>query len=321
MSLELATFQIDDIVFGSQTKLDGRTLSVNGEELKSLLLEDSLFVDIGIDIVRPGEDARLIHVIDVVEPRVRISQPGSDFPGLIGPPQTVGTGRTHRLSGMAVVEASDPVPGETTYWREAIIEMSGEGARYSPFSSLINLIITFKPRLEKFALTDTVANPENLFGGSPKAIEYNLAVRRAGLKAANYLARTTINSAPNFVNVYDMKPASDLPKVVYLMQVLAYVYGEMSPGVLGHAEPGVLPTIIHPSEILDGALVNSFNPPACMREATWLLQNHAVIHDLFACHGRELDFRGVVLYSYGDSVKEKERTANYAANLARMLGA
>lgn len=321
MVLELATFQIDDLIPASETKLVGGILSINIEELKSLLVEDSLFADVGIEIVRPGEDVRLIHIIDVVEPRARISQPGSDFPGLIGPPQTVGAGRTHRLSGVAVVEASEPVPGETTYWREAIIEMSGEGARCSPFSSLINLVLTFKPRLEQFAATDSGTNPENLFGGSAKAIEYNRAVRRAGLKAAIYLAQTTINSTPDQIDGYDLKPVSNLPRVVYLMQTLAYVYGEMTPGVVGHAEPGVLPTIIHPAEILDGALVNSFNPPACMREATWLMQNHAVIHDLFARHGNELDFRGVVLYSYGDSVKEKERTANYAANLARILGA
>ncbi len=323
MSLELATFKVEDVVLGPETNFVGGVLSVNVEKLRARLLEDVSFEDVLIDVVKPGEGARIVHVLDVVEPRVRVSDPGSDFPGVIGPPQTVGSGTTHRLEGVAVVEASDAVPGETTYWREAIVDMSGEGARYSPFSGLINLVLTFKPKLERFHASDEQASPKNLFGGTPKAIEYNLAVRRAGLKAAIYLAEAAKGSSPDRVDVYNLAPVAtrDLPRVVYLMQTLPYIYGEIAPGVVGHVEPGVLPTIIHPNEILDGALVNSFNPPACMRETTWMMQNHAVIEDLFERHDKELDFRGVVLYTYGDSTQAKERTTSYAASIAQLLGA
>ena len=323
MALGLATFRVEDVILVGETKLAGGILSINPDQLRTRLLEDVSFEDVLIDVVKPGENARVVHVLDVVEPRARVSEPGSDFPGVIGPPQTVGSGITHRLEGIAVVEASDAVPGETTYWREAIVDMSGEGARHSPFSHLINLVLTFKPKLERFRAPDEEASPKNLFGGTPKAIEYNLAVRRAGLKAAIYLAETTKGSTPDRVDVYNLAPVatSDLPKVVYLMQALPYIYGEIAPGVVGHVEPGVLPTIIHPNEILDGALVNSFNPPACMREATWMMQNHAVIQDLFERHDKDLDFRGVVLYTYGDSTTAKERTTSYAANLAQLLEA
>ena len=172
--LEIATFPVDDLTSGSErTPFEG-IVSVNIPELRELLLQDSNFDDVSIDIVKPGDDARVIHVLDVVEPRVRISEPGTDFPGLLAQPQSVGSGLTHRMSGVAVVAASGPVPGETTYWREAIIDMSGEGARYSPFSKLINLVLTFRPNLEKFPVEDALGNPQNLFGGTSKEIEYNL---------------------------------------------------------------------------------------------------------------------------------------------------
>lgn len=323
MALELATFQVDDVVIGSETRFVDGVLSINPEELRTLLLRDGYFADIDIEIVRPGEDSRIIHIVDVVEPRVRVSAPGSDFPGLLGPPQTMGSGRTHRLNGVGVVEVSEPVPGEATHWSEAIIDMTGEGIRYSPFSILTNIVLTFRPRPELFSTSETYATAKNVFAGTPQAIEYNLAVRRAGLKAAVYLAETTKNLDPDRVDVYDLKPCleSKLPKVVYLFQVLPYVYGEMAPGALGSVGPGHLPTIIHPNEIFDGALVNSFSSPACMRDATYLLQNHAVIQDLYERHGRDLDFRGVIIYMYGDSVKAKERTVSYAARLASILEA
>jgi len=323
VALDLATFKVTDVVLGSETRLRDGILAVNAEDLKSILLANDAFEDVSIDVARPGESVRLIHVVDVVEPRMRVLNPGSDFPGLLGRLETVGTGRTHRLSGVAVVEVAEPVPGEASHWSEAIIDMAGEGAKYSPFSNLTNIVLTFKPKEETFLTRDTDAVPENVFAGTSKAIEYKLRVRTAGLKAAVYLAQATKSLDPDRVDHYDLKPClrEDLPKVVYLFQVIPYIYGEMAPGALGSVGPGHLPSIIHPNEILDGAMVNSFSAPACMREATYLLQNHAVIQELYKRHDKDLDFRGVVIYMFGDSVKAKQRIVNYAANLTSMLGA
>ena len=58
MVLELATFQVDDVVLGSETRLVQRVLSIDAEELRTILLEDDEFEDVGIDIARPGEDVR-----------------------------------------------------------------------------------------------------------------------------------------------------------------------------------------------------------------------------------------------------------------------
>jgi glycine reductase len=323
MTYELASFPVRYVLLGTETRLSSGILSVDAAELRAILLADDRFADVAIDVVRPGEAVRIVHIVDAVEPRARIGSPGADFPGLLSKPHTAGSGRTHRLDGVAVVETAEPVPGEASYWREAVVDMRSEAAPYSPLASVNLVVLTLTPNPRRFGDSAAGAVPENLFGGTPEAIEYNLAVRKAGLKTAVYLAEVTRDLAPARVDQFGAAPdtGAGLPKVVYVMQALPYIYGEVAPGVVGHAEAGFLPTIIHPAEVLDGALVNSFNPPACMREATYLLQNNAVIRDLHERHGTDLEFAGVVLYTYGDTEREKERTTSYVANLARLLGA
>src|SRR5262245_22507307 len=258
--LELATFEVRDVAFGAQTQLTDGVLTINEEELKAGLLESGDFSEVRVDIVKPGDDVRIIHIVDAVEPRVRVSAPGTDFPGFLSPPRTVGSGRTNRLSGIAIVEVAEPVPGEPTYWREAILDMAGEGAKYSPFSSLINVVIDFKPSTNRFS----DAASENVILGSQGAREFNRAVRTAGLRAAVYLARATSQATTDNVQSFSLTQSErDLPAVVYLYQSsLPYIYGELTAG--GGAIEGLaqLPTIIHPNEILDGALVNAFTGPA-----------------------------------------------------------
>ena len=314
--LEVETFNVTSVEIGSKTELvDGR-LTINVEEMKSKLLGSDLFEDIEIEIVRPGDNTRLIHVIDVVEPRTRVSDPDTDFPGLLSVATGVGSGITNRLSGVAVVTVGDAVPGEPTYWREAVIDMAGEVAALCPFSSLINVVVTFQPRLSRFPDSSL---GDNVLEGSKLAVAYNREMRLAGLRAAVYLASAAAAQEPDSVATYELSATDpNLPGVVFLFQMQApYVYGEM-PSLDG---PGHLPTVIHPNEILDGALVNSFTVIACMRECTFDLQNHPVVDELYRRHGSDLRLKGVVLYSAGDSVNTKQRMSTYAANVASLLGA
>src|SRR2546428_12834390 len=139
MRLEMATTVVNDVRFSDRTRLDRGVLEIDREELKRLLLDDEAFADVSFAIARPGESARIIHVMDAAEPRWK-PEPGSAFPTFVGAPRTVGEGLTHRLEGVAVVSTSDAVAGEPTYWREAIIDMIGPGAEATPFGSTINLV-------------------------------------------------------------------------------------------------------------------------------------------------------------------------------------
>jgi glycine reductase len=322
--LELATYEVKDVVLGDKTGLSGGVLTVNAAELKNLILESSdWFGDVHVSIARPGDDLRIIHALDIIEPRVRVTDPGTDFPGMLSLPRTVGNGRTNRLSGMTVLEIAEPVPGEPTYWREAILDMEEEGSKYSPFSKLIHLVLTFDARADRFP-DEAPETLENVFEGTPESVEYNRAIREAGLRAAVYLAEATKDLEPDSVEIYDLNHeiAKGLPKVVYLFQLsMPYVYGEVAPGGGGVGGVGSLPTLIHPNEILDGALVNAFAWTGSSREATYMLQHHAVIDELYSRHGNELDFAGVIIYTFGDSLKTKERISSYNASLARSLGA
>jgi sarcosine reductase len=316
MRLELVSCDVKEVRFASRTHYSDGVLSIDKQELRGLLLEDPTFADVAIDIVHPGDSVRVIHVMDAVEPRCK-REPASTFPGFVGPQQTVGEGRTWRLGGMAVVATGQPVAGEPTYWREAIIDMQGPGAVVTPFGSLVNLVLSFVPRREYLDTEHPDAIIRNIMVGSAFAQRYNRSVRVAELKAAAYLAETVTDLPGGRVEVYELSPVyTSLPRVVYFFQLSGLtVYGENA--------DRILPTLMHPNEILDGALVNELsNLHAFCRYSTFDSQNHGIVKELYARHGRDVDFAGAILYpAASDDVKEKERMAEYAVKLARMLGA
>ena len=78
MQLTLAVHPITDIQFGARLSLDGGALTVDGEELRRLVLEDAAIDSVAFDIVRPGESCRAGPIFDVVEPRAKANG-GSDF--------------------------------------------------------------------------------------------------------------------------------------------------------------------------------------------------------------------------------------------------
>lgn len=318
--LEVGWFDVDDVRAGAETALDGGVLTVDLEEMEELLADEA-FASVSVQTARPGESVRVINAVDAVEPRIKVDPAGADFSGMLGAPGQAGRGVTNALAGVAVVETAPPVPGEPVYWREAVFDMAGEAAKYSPFSELNNVVVSCEPARE---LLDSGGRPVNLFEGTPEAVEYNKAVRLAGLKAARRLAEATLGREPDRRSVYDLAPLPDngLPAVVYLYQLaIPYLHGEIAPGAGAIGGAAHLPTPIHPNELLDGALVCGWNAIACMRELTYTVQNHAVVEDLYARHGKDLDFRGVVLFTNGDTRASKERLANHAANLAVMMGA
>ena len=319
--LDIGSFEVHDVQAGSETAFADGRLTIDIAELERRLADEANFASISVEIVRPGDSVRIINAIDAVEPRIKVDPAGTDFSGLLTVPRLAGVGTTHALKGVSVVETALPVPGEPVYWREAIFDMAGTGAKYSPFSDLINVVVSCEPT---GALLESSGRPTNLFEGTPEAVEYNKSVRLAGLKAATYLAETTLGQTPDRVDTFDLAPlpGSDLPAVVYLYQLaIPYLHGEIAPGAGAIGGAAHLPTPIHPNELFDGALVCGWNAIACMRELTYTVQNHAIVEDLYARHGEEIDFRGVVLFTNGDTRAGKERLANHAASLAIMMGA
>ncbi|MGM0602094.1 MAG: glycine/sarcosine/betaine reductase component B subunit [Bacillota bacterium] len=303
MKLELGKIKIDDIKFADETKVSSSTLYINKEELLEVLREDSRITDINLDIVHPGDSVRIIPVKDVIEPRIKVEGEGGIFPGFIADEDMVGSGRTHVLKGAAVVTTGDIVG-----FQEGIIDMSGPGADYTPFSKTHNLVVDCDVK-------------EDI-----KQHEHEEIIRMVGLKTATYLGKTAADIEPDEVEVYEHKPYleaaaeyPDLPKVgyVYMLQSQGLLHDTY---VYGVDAKEIIPTLISPTEIMDGAIISGNCVSACDKNATYIHLNNPVIEDLYKYHGEKYNFMGVIITNENVTLADKIRSSNYTAKLAEMIG-
>lgn len=304
MRLELGKIYIKDVQFGPETKVENGILYINKEELLKEVGGDERLKSIDVDIVHPGEEARIIPVKDVIEPRVKVEGPGGIFPGFISKVDTVGSGKTHVLKGAAVVTT-----GKIVGFQEGIIDMSGEGAKYTPFSKTHNVVMICEP-------VDNL--PQH---------EHEEAVRMVGLKAATYLGKAGKNVTPDEVKVYETLPLlqqvaqyPNLPKVIYVYMLQSqgllhdtYVYGVDA--------KKIIPTFIYPTEVFDGAIISGNCVSACDKNPTYVHMNHPIIEDLYERHGKDINFLGCVITNENVYLADKERSSNYTAKLVEFLGA
>jgi glycine reductase len=258
-----------------------------------------------LDLAHPGEACRIGRVFDVFALRAR--DDGNDFPGVLGPVARVGSGRTRALAGAAVVVTDQQLDNPATL---ALIDMSGPAARLTPFSRTRNVVISAWP-------APAVGRPE-----------YQAALRQAGLRAAVHLARAAREVEPDRVETFDLPaptrvPAAlgHLPRVAYVFQIHSHQRPTgLDEGILyGDPVRRLLPTLVHPNEILDGAVVRGFMGRAV---TTWATQHHPVIRELYRLHGQRLCFVGVVVTVAHATEPERVRSAAMTAGLvADVLGA
>ena len=303
MRLELGRIKITDVQFGETTKVENGTLFVSEQELVNLIMEDEHIKNVKVELAKPGEETRITPVKDVIEPRVKVEGPGGIFPGVVNKVTTVGTGRTHVLSGAAVVTC-----GKIVGFQEGIIDMSGPGAEYTPFSKTYNVCLVIEP-------------VEGL-----KQPEYEAAARMAGLKAATFIGKAGLNVQPDEVEVYETKPMLEsineypnLPKVgyVYMLQTQGLLHDTY---VYGVDAKKIVPTILYPTEIMDGAILSGNCVSACDKNTTYHHQNNPIIHDLYARHGKDINFVGVIITNENVYLADKERSSNWTAKLCKFLG-
>src|SRR4029077_12335863 len=134
MKLELAAFPVTHIRLGRRFSYEDQVLEVDEDALIDFVLQDPRITDATLAVATPGEKTRITGIRDIVEPRIKVSGNGQVFPGVIGPIEEVGDGRTHRLSGMTVIAAAQyegTIRAGTTVQRSAILDISGPGAEIS----------------------------------------------------------------------------------------------------------------------------------------------------------------------------------------------
>ncbi len=303
MRLELGEILIKDVQFGETSEVKNGVLYVNKDEVIKLVSEDDHIKNVVVELARPGESVRITPVKDVIEPRVKVDGKGGIFPGVVSKVTTVGDGRTHVLKGAAVVTC-----GKIVGFQEGIIDMQGPGAEYTPFSKLNNVCLVIEP-----------ADGLNQY-------EYEAAARKAGLKIATYFGELGRNVQPDNVEVFETKPVfeqaaeyPELPKVgyVYMLQTQGLLHDTY---VYGVDAKKIVPTILYPTEVMDGAILSGNCVSACDKNTTYHHMNNPIIKNLYAKHGKEINFMGVIITNENVFLADKERSSNWTAKFTKFLG-
>ncbi len=301
MRLELARYKIEKVELANSTRITDGALSLNSQELKAHLLSDQRLKDVEIALAHPGEAKRIIHILDVIQPRAKSSDSEAAFPGLTGPVKVAGVGRTHVLDG-AVIVTTGMLPSA----EEAIIDMSGPMASLSKFSTMHQIVLLPTP------------------AEGADSIAYGQAILHAGFKAAEYIARAAVGLRPDSLEVYELSGTSDetgngttLPKVAYIYYLYSHGFGKERL-FYGKSTKETLPTLIHPNEVLDSAIVhNGYTMPS--KSVTYNHQNNQVIKDLYKRHQKDLIFKGVIMVNHNAVYKDKEMSALMSAKLAKYI--
>ena len=310
MKLEIAEFPVKQIRLGHRFAYADQVLDVDEGALLALVLEDARITDASLAVAAPGERTRITGIRDIVEPRHKVSGSGQIFPGVLGPVANVGDGRTHRLSGMTVIAAAEyegTIRAGTTVQRSAILDMSGPGAAISRFSAYRHLVLSFKivPGLGE--------------------LDAHSAIQMAEYKVASRLAQITTELAPMKIETYDLDDRNPaLPNVMLVQGCITdpqHVHSGV--GYYGLSLRSSMATFVHPNELFDGALtVDTTRSGRGYYPTTWDWQNHPLVLELFAAHGRSLNFTGVILQRIRFETNHgKEVGAQNAARLAKAMGA
>ena len=324
MRLELGTFPVKEVIIGSRTTFEDGVLELGHDELLAPVLEDSSISGAKLEVAKPGESARIINYLDIVDPRVKVKGRGVAYPGRCGRPvDTVGEGRTHKLGNTTVTVCVDgedervsegwvprvrdpgvPRPLRSEGWAstQRFVDMSGSGA-ILPYASMFNVCLTLglKGGLER--------------GNAAHVIYSNM------LRLSDKLAETTVGSEPTEVEVFDLtKKDASLPGVVFICLLASYEHSVGPRSAHGWATYGATrlsaPWVLGPTEMLDGAVMGVY------ADATWPLTNNPIVVDLCRRHGKSVNFLGCIqVRTNWGSEDEMQLSSNRAAEAARLLGA
>lgn len=309
MKLEIGNFQVKDVVFGEKTMFNNGVLSINKSEAMAFIKEDEHITDLDIVIAKPGENTRIVPVKEAVEPRIR-PDGRSVFPGVTGDVQAAGTGRVHALKGCSVLGVG------MTYgsFGDGLIDMGGEGAKYTLFSQLINICL--------------VANTDEEFEKFEQQ-KKNKAIRWGTHKLAEYIGNAVKDLEPEEIETFELEPVikrseeiNKLPSVVLVMQPQSQMeelgYNDL---VYGWDMNKYVPTFMNPNEVLDGALISGSFMPCSSKWSTYDFQNFPTIKELYKEHGKSINFLGVIMSNLNVSLEQKQRSAIFVAQMAKSLGA
>lgn len=309
MKLEIGNFYVQDILFGEQDSFVNGILTINKEKALAFVMEDEHITKADLHIVKPGDEVRLVPVKEAIEPRIKLDGKPL-FPGVTGDVVSAGNGRTHALKGCSVLVVGQHWGG----FQDGLIDMAGEGAKYTYYSQLKNIVL--------------VGETDESFEAREQQ-KKNKALRWAGHRLAEYIGAIVKDMEPEDIETYELEAITNrdeavnkLPKVVFVMQPQSQMeelgYNDL---VYGWDMNKFVPTFMHPNEILDGALISGSFMPCSSKWATYDFQNNPTIKELYKAHGETINFLGVIMSNLNVALEQKERAALFVAQMATSLGA
>ena len=310
MKLKRQYYDITDACFSHETKLENGVLYINKEDLKkeaAPLMKSIKSID--FEIVKPGENTRIIHLLDTLQPMYKL-EGGVQYSGFFSNPETVGEGVTNLLRGFTVMESAALPWDESSassgllYPRYAIMDMEGPIQEFTPFYKTVNFIILYE--LEE----------------GKSSVEYDNEIRLIGIKISACFAALTKEMEPDETEEFSIEETDEsLPNVVLVWQ--CQNQGPYSNTYLyGLSIDNLVPTLLHPNEMLDGCVVSGNYVWPAFKVPTYLHVNHPILLELYRNHGKTLNFKGVIFCrSHNPSNWHKTRCANFNIKLAKYLKA
>lgn len=289
--------RVQRVSLGEETAFREGHLTVRADEAVELLAAPSL-ADVRVTWVSPGDSARVVKVLDAVEPRTKGPGGGGIFPGFLSPGRPQGRGTTHVLSGAAVVSA-----GFLPRAQEAVLDLLGPAAAMSPLAATHNLVVEFTPA--------AAATWEDV----------DRDLRVGVLRLAARLAETALDAPPDVVEDLPVPDPRDgaLPRVGAVVNIQTQgAFKDVF--VHGRSLSGGLPTLIDPGDLDDGAVVSGQYGHPALKNPTYLHQNNPVVEALRRRSGTDLVFAGVVLSPEPVDQEQKQRISAYAARLCALAG-
>lgn len=313
MKLTRRYYPVKALIEGDKCAYENGTLTVNYDELLAVARPYMKNITkLWFEVYRPGENARIVHVLDTIQPMYKQETPadwgGKEYPGILTYPYTVGEGVTNLLDGFSVMECC-ALPWESAsassgllYPRDAIIQTTGFYKHYTPFADTINLILNYEVAEQK------------------SADEYDRDIRGSAMAIATHLAALTDGQAAAREEVFDNTPVGDLPKVAFVWQCQNQgVYTN----TLLYGQPiyDIVPTLLEPNEMLDGCVVSGNVGWPTYKVPTYVQANHPILLELYRRHGVDLNFAGVIFCrSHNPSNWHKDRCSQMCAKIADSLG-
>ena len=309
MRLEIGAFHVTDIKFGDHTGYSKGILTVNKEELLKVVKEDEHITTADLKIVHPGDEVVLCPVKEALEMRCKVSGGHGIFPGVLSEMEIAGSGRTHCLQDCSLLVVGEHWGG----FQDGLIAMGGKYQHHTIFGDMPNLVL--------------VADTDEEFEKREQQ-KKNHALRWAGMRLAEYVGQCVKDLEPENIEVYDLPALNErgpevdkLPRVVYLLQPQTQMetmgYNTLIYGWDGNH---ILPTFMHPNELLDGCMVSGSFMPTSSKISTYEFAVNPMIKKLYEQHGKTINFLGVVMSTLNVKMDEKVRCAKMAGQICSSLG-